>query len=182
MTRKVTILPTMLIQSLFLLPVSAFQAVPEFDYARVEDVKLQTRIVNIPVEREECWEEPVTRYQPPVYPQPHSYTSTIAGGIVGAVVGNQFGSGSGRDWATIAGSALGASIGRDYNARRAYAPARSYTTVEERCRTVTDMQSEERADGYLVTYSYNGRRYQTTTPTHPGDRLKVRVEVSPVAY
>jgi len=154
----------------------------QFDYAPVDDVKLQTRIVNVPVEREECWEQPVTRYQPPVYPRAHSYTSTIAGGIVGAVVGNQFGSGSGQDWATIAGSALGASVGRDYESRRAYAPARSYTTVEQRCQVVTDVQSEERAEGYLVTYTYNGTQYQTTTADHPGDRIKVRIDISPVGY
>lgn len=172
-------------QCLLTLPAYAYEtaALPApFDYAVVDDVRMRTRIVNTPVQREECWEEPVTRYQPPIYRQPHSYTPTIAGGIVGAVVGNQFGSGSGRDWATIAGSALGASIGRDYTTSRAYAPARSYTTIEQRCRIVTDMQAEERPDGFLVTYTYNGRRYQMITPHHPGDRIKVRVDVSPVAY
>lgn len=151
------------------------------EYAAVNDVKLQTRIVQVPVAREECWEEPVTYHAPPV-PGYHSYTSTIAGGIAGAVVGHQFGSGSGRDLATVAGTALGASIGRDYEARRRYAPRSVTTTTQQRCRIVNEYQSEERADGYLVSYTYNGRQYQTTTRTHPGDRIQVRVDVSPVPY
>ncbi|MGR9090195.1 MAG: glycine zipper 2TM domain-containing protein [Gammaproteobacteria bacterium] len=185
MTRTKKIMLALGCQCLVTLSADAYQAAAfqdPFDYAVVDDVKMQTRIINVPVQREACWEEPVTRYQPPTLRQPYSYTSTIAGGIVGAVVGNQFGSGSGREWATIAGSALGASIGRDYNASRAYAPARSYATIEQRCRIVTDLHAEERPDGFLVTYTYNGRRYQTTTPHHPGDRIKVRVDVSPVAY
>ncbi|MFT4583201.1 MAG: hypothetical protein ACI915_002368 [Gammaproteobacteria bacterium] len=53
-----------------------------------------TDIVTIPVTCEQCREEPVTYFQPAL--QTHSYMPTIVGGIVGAVVGNQFGSGSGR--------------------------------------------------------------------------------------
>jgi uncharacterized protein YcfJ len=150
----------------------------DFDYAAVDEVKMRTRIVNVPVSREECWEQPVTHYQPPAYGGAPSYTPIILGGIIGAVVGNQFGSGSGQDWATVAGTTLGASIGNDYSNRR-YAAARSYTTTEQRCRVVNDYQQEERADGYLVTYTYNGRQYETQTSHHPGDRIKVRVDVSP---
>jgi len=151
----------------------------DFDYAAVTEVKMRTRIVSVPVSREECWEEPVTHYQPPAAGV-RSYTPTILGGIIGAVVGNQFGSGSGQDWATVAGTTLGASIGNDYSNRRVYAAARSYTTIEQRCRVVNDYQQEERADGYWVTYTYNGRQYETQTSHHPGDRIKVRVDVSPV--
>ncbi len=145
------------------------------DYAVVDHVKTLTRIVNVPAAREECWEEPVTRYQPPTY----SYTPTIVGGIIGAVVGNQFGRGSGRDWATVAGTTLGASLGHDYGNRRAYAAGRSYTTIEQRCRIVSDYRQEEQADGYLVTYSYNGRQYKSRVAHHPGERIKVRVDITP---
>ena len=151
----------------------------DIDYASVEHVKMLTRIVSVPVAREECWEEPVTQFQP-APARAHSYTSTIVGGIVGAVVGNQFGSGSGRDWATVAGTTLGASIGSDYNRRRAASAGTTVTTNERRCRVVNDFQQEERADGYLVTYTYNGRQYETQTPNHPGDRIKVRLAVTPV--
>jgi len=153
---------------------------PEYDYAIVDQVKMLTRSVNVPVSREECWEESVTHYQPPAYTGVHSYTPTIVGGIIGAVVGNQFGSGSGRDLATVAGTTLGASVGRDYSTRRAYAPGRSYTTNEQRCRIVNDHHQEERSDGYLVSYTYNGRHFETRTQNPPGDRIKVRFDVTPV--
>ena len=186
MTRtKIAAVSAALVCGLPAITLTAGAAAPvstEFDYALVDDVTRKTRIVEVPVSREECWEEPVTYYHLPVRAGYHSYTSTIAGGIVGAVVGNQFGSGSGRDWATIAGSALGASVGRDYEARRAYRGGRSYTATEQRCRIVNDYQSEERDDGYLVTYTYNGRQYRTTTARHPGDRIRVRVDVSPAEY
>jgi uncharacterized protein YcfJ len=154
----------------------------QFDYAAVDRVELMTRIVNVPVAREECREEPLAYYQPRPYASVYSYTPTIVGGIVGAVVGNQFGSGSGRDWATVAGTTLGASIGRDYGIRRASRPGHSYTAITRRCRVVNDYQQEERADGYLVTYTYNGRQYQTRVPQHPGDRIRVRVNITPAEY
>ena len=56
----------------------------------------------------ECWREPVAS---------RSYTPEITGAIVGGAIGNQFGSGSGRDIATVAGAALGGSIGHDYKNR-----------------------------------------------------------------
>ena len=150
------------------------------DYARVEHVVPLTRISQTPVSREECWDQPVTYTRTPQYPPAHSYTPTIAGGIVGAIVGNQFGSGSGKDWATVAGATLGASMGRDYTTRRAYRAGTSYTTTEHHCRMVTDYREEELQDGYLVTYSYNGRQFETRMDHHPGDRIKVKIDIVPV--
>ena len=45
---------------------------------------------------------------------------------------------------------------------------------------VNDFQQEERADGYLVTYTYNGRQYETGAANHPGDKIRVRLAVTPV--
>jgi uncharacterized protein YcfJ len=154
----------------------------EFDYATVLDVQPMTRVVQVPADREECWEEPVRHYNPGYHARPYSYTPPIAGGIIGAVIGNQFGSGSGKDWATVAGTALGASVGRDYGMRRAYEGAYSYTSTQQRCRTVRDFREQEEADGYRVTYSYNGREYVTQTRNHPGEQLRVRVNVVPAEY
>lgn len=56
----------------------------------------------------DCWREPVGA---------RSYTPEITGAIVGGAIGNQFGSGSGRDIATVAGAALGGSLGHDYKNR-----------------------------------------------------------------
>lgn len=151
---------------------------PQYDYATVDEVKALTRLVEVPASREECWEEPVT-YSVPSRTGAYSYTPVIVGGIVGAVVGNQFGRGSGRDWATVAGGLLGASIGRDHYYSRHYSPTHTYAAYEERCRVVTEYQQEERLDGYLVNYTYNGRQYQTRTDKHPGTRIKIRLDATP---
>lgn len=45
------------------------------------------------------------------------------------------------------------------------------------CRMVDQWQT--RANGYAVTYEYRGRRYTTVLPHDPGDRLKVRISVTP---
>jgi uncharacterized protein YcfJ len=88
----------------------------------------------------------------------------------------------------VAGAVVGGAIGRDQAERRAaqnannhgtYAsvPGREYTV--ERCQTRYNEQWEERVDGYRVTYVYNGRRQVTTLPYKPGERIRVRVDVSP---
>ncbi len=182
--QKTRLMRTTIIAAVVLIPLPSaanhanFSSGTHLDYATVQNVKQLTRIVSVPVSREECWEEAVTHYQPAV--RARSYTPTILGGIVGAVAGNQFGSGSGRDWATVAGTTLGASIGSDYNNRRSLTGGTSYTTNERRCRVVNDFQQEERADGYLVTYTHDGRQYETRTANHPGDKIRVRLAVTPV--
>jgi outer membrane lipoprotein SlyB len=57
----------------------------------------------------DCWRERVGST---------TYTPEITGAIIGGAIGNQFGSGSGRDIATVAGAALGGSVGHDYKNRR----------------------------------------------------------------
>lgn len=37
----------------------------------------------------------------------------------------------------------------------------------------------ERIDGYDVTYEYAGREYVTQLPYDPGERIRVRVDVTP---
>ena len=38
---------------------------------------------------------------------------------------------------------------------------------------------DERLAGYDVTYEYANRTYRTRTDYHPGDRIRVRVDVQP---
>ena len=71
-------------------------------------------------------------------------------------------------------------IGHDQAQRRAAqprSPPRAYTV--QRCETRYHETCEERIDGYRVTYVYNGRRQVTELPYEPGDRIRVRVDVSP---
>jgi len=105
-----------------------------------------------------------------------SYTSTIAGSIVGGVVGNQFGGGSGKKVMTVAGALLGGSLGRDL----AYQPS-AYSNYDrgEECHVTERYHQEERIDGYSVTYRYQGHSYTTEMDRHPGKRIPIEVSVRP---
>ena len=157
---------------------------PAYDNARVVDVDPIVERAR-PVSREVCYEEPV-RYRDTRYydRRGSSATPMIAGAIIGGAVGNQFGSGSGRDAATVAGALLGGSIGRDHSRYDGYDrydrydgyPA-SYRGVERRCRVETAYRGgRDRIVGYDVTYVYNGRTFHTQTDHHPGRRIRIAVD------
>ncbi len=168
-----------------------------YDYARVIDVEpIRTR-VRVRTPERECWQE--TRYDDRSYddryyrdgraPQRGAAGSMILGGIVGAAIGNQIGSGDGRRAATVAGALIGSAIGHDAAARRESRDRydsryddydrgpREYTV--ERCGTRYRDEWEERIDGYRVTYEYNGIRQTTRLPYDPGDRMRVQIAVRP---
>ena len=150
-----------------------------YAYAHVTEVQPIMRTVQVTTPRESCWDEPVRQT---VYsPGPHrSFTSTVVGGIIGGVVGNQFGSGSGRDAMTVGGALLGASIGRDAAYRR-HAHARTSYVNERRCEVEEIVHEEQRLEGYRVYYKFQGRNYMTQTARDPGKRIRLRVQVNPVA-
>ncbi len=170
-----------------------------YDYARVIDVDpIRTR-VRVRTPQRECWQE--TRYDDRRYDDrgygdaryaggraPQSAGSMILGGIIGAAVGNQIGSGDGRRAATVAGAIIGSAVGHDAAARRdarqSYVRGRDdYGSREyavERCETRYRDDWEERIDGYRVTYEYHGVRQTTRLPYDPGERVRVRVDVRPV--
>jgi len=158
---------------------------PAYDYARVVDVDPIVTQGQRPVSREVCYDEQVRyresgRYDG--YDRRGSATPTIAGAIIGGVVGNQFGSGRGRDAATVAGAVLGGSIGRDHSRDRYDGYDRydrrpaSYRGVERRCQVETAYRGgRQRVVGYDVTYVYNGRTFRTQTDRHPGQRIRIQV-------
>ena len=151
-----------------------------YDYAKVIDVQPLVTRVRVSTPEQECWDE--TRYDQGGYRGPDSRTAggTILGAVIGAAIGNQIGHGDGRRAATAAGAIIGAGIGNSQAQRRAGYPAsqpREYTA--QRCETRYHDEWQERTDGYRVTYLYHGRRQVTELPYRPGDRIRVRVDVSP---
>jgi len=146
------------------------------DYAQVVDVTPITQQIRVDTPRRECWQESAPVHHSTGY---QTYTPQIVGAVLGAAVGRQFGRGRGQDAATVAGAVLGGSIGRDIKHRR-YSPPQYSTGVVERCRTVHDAHTEERVVGYRVRYDYQGRVYTTRTHNDPGDRIQVRVHVTPI--
>lgn len=150
----------------------------QIEYARVVSAAPIYREVRVSQPRQECWNEEVT------YREPRYSNNVTAGGLIGAiaggVIGHQFGGGSGKAAATAVGAVVGAGFGA--NTAAANTPRSYRTGYEQRCRYVPDSYSEQRVEGYDVTYRYNGRLYRTRTPYDPGDRIAVDVDVRPVAY
>lgn len=52
----------------------------------------------------------------------------------------------------------------------------------QRCRLVTKYESHKRVGAYKVTYRYNGATYTKQMDYHPGDEIKVRVQVNPSGH
>lgn len=150
----------------------------QYDDARVIEVDPIVTRVRVAAPRRECWEEVQTEYRS-TGTHAESAGPMILGGIIGGVVGSQVGRGHGQDVATVAGTLIGASIGHATAVRRAAVPVER--TVEQ-CRTRYENTYQERVEAYRVTYEYLGREYTTELPYDPGDRIRVRVAVSPAQY
>lgn len=125
------------------------------------------------------------------YPQAGTNTgrtiATVVGGIAGAVLGSKVGGGTGAYAATAIGSMVGGMAGR-----QVYDRTQANRNVRPGVVTVCDPEpvnsgysggysraSNGQANAYDVTYEYNGRRYTRRMNYHPGERVQVRVDVSP---
>lgn len=110
--------------------------------------------------------------------------ATVIGGIAGAVLGSKIGDGSGRYVGTAVGSMVGGMAGRSI-----YDSSQRNRQVRRGSVRVCDPQpvngnghdgyNDGRVAGYDVTYEYANRTYHTRTAYHPGDRIRVRVDVRP---
>jgi uncharacterized protein YcfJ len=146
-------------------------AAAEFeDFARVVNVTPQFEQVNYP--RQEC----VTEYVPVQRQQQRGIGGSIIGGVAGGILGNQVGGGSGKTAATAAGAIAGAIVGDRMENTNNQGMVSEQQAVQ-RCRTIDNWQT--RNSGYTVTYEYRGFTQTTVLPQHPGDRLPVRVSITP---
>ena len=154
--------------------------------AKVVHVEPIVRIVEVSTPERVCWNETVRHYGQPAGRRTHSYGPALLGGVVGGVLGNQFGDGRERRIMTVAGALLGASVGhgvaKHHRKHHYQSSARTYRTTERHCDIQKTVHEEERIDGYRVTYQYRGREFVTRTVHHPGRTLRVRVQVEPAAY
>lgn len=166
---------------------------PAHDVARVLSVEPIVQR-GAPRQREQCWTEPVTYAQNPPPPRT-SGGGAVIGAIIGGLIGNAVADDDrhyhrgryGRRYyyedndkavATVAGAVIGGAIGNGIE--RSNQRNVAYRTQEvRRCRIVADGPGDEYVSGYVVNYEYAGRQYQTTTDYHPGDQIRVRVQVTP---
>ena len=128
----------------------------------------------------------------PYYPQQQSgygtstgrTMATVLGGIAGAVLGSKVGGGSGTYAATAIGSMVGGMAGRQVyeNAQRNNNRGGTVRVCDPepvRNGYSSYPASNGQVNGYDVTYEYAGRQFTTRTNYHPGDRIRVRVDVRP---
>lgn len=110
--------------------------------------------------------------------------AAVLGGIVGAALGSKVGGGSARYATAAVGSMVGGMAGREIyeNTQRNRQPKRTRVTV---CDPISEgdnaryQTASNEVTAYNVTYDYAGRQYTTRTNYHPGDRIRVRVDVRP---
>jgi len=120
--------------------------------------------------------------------EPPSAAAGLVGGLIGGVIGNQFGGGNGRTALTLVGAAVGASIAQDHVRRsrhrqrgyREYPPLREGHRVVRRCSESVQSRRVRGVQGYDVTYRYQGRTFHKFVNEHPGDTVRVHVEVEPL--
>ena len=142
-----------------------------YDYAKVLSSRPVIRYVTVRTPVRECWQD--TEYYSAYERHPGRAGKTLAGAIIGGVIGHQFGRGRGNDAATVAGSMIGAAIGHGPVSRV------QYSRPVERCDTRYRSQRQQRIDGYDVVYRYKGQSYATRMPYDPGSRIKVRIDIRP---
>ncbi|WP_444944693.1 glycine zipper 2TM domain-containing protein [Microbulbifer sp. ZKSA006] len=148
-----------------------------YDYARVTEVIPVYTDVQVITPTTQCRDEQVA------YRAPTSPAGTVVGGLIGAAIGNNLGDhghrgrhhSHHRGGATVAGALVGALVGNQIS--RANAPV--HYATESRCQVVDQYSTRRELVGYDVRYRYNGQVYLTRTDHHPGDRIRVRVAVSP---
>jgi uncharacterized protein YcfJ len=144
--------------------------------ARVLESRPVYETVEVPEGREVCFDEPVTYYEPGPRHR-RAETNEALGLIVGGLLGNQIGSGSGRAAATFGGAVLGSAIARDANRERYYEGGRRVTREERVCEWRDAYRTERRLTGFDVTYDYNGAVGHVFSRREPGETIRVRVAV-----
>ncbi len=109
--------------------------------------------------------------------------ATVVGGVLGAVLGSKVGGGSGRYATSALGSMVGGMAGREIYDQATRPTPRGQVTVCDPVpvdgRGNPGYGQAAHGEAYDVTYEYNGRRYTSRMDRHPGERVRVRVDVRP---
>lgn len=99
----------------------------------------------------------------------------VLGAVIGGVLGNTVGKGDGRKAATVVGAVAGGAIGHGTATRND--GETGYTRTQ--CEDVPEVTQERRISSYDVEYRYHGDVYVSRLAYDPGERLRVRVNVTP---
>ena len=145
------------------------------DVLRVDPIYDNAEQAPVEPPHEECYEQQ-TEQPPP--PPDNRAGATVLGAIVGGVIGHSIGRGHGRSTATAAGVVAGAAIGNSVAAQADQSEAEP-PEIERHCRIVESPPPPRHVIAYDVEYRYRGELYMSRMKFDPGDRVRVRVIVTP---
>lgn len=119
---------------------------------------------------QQCYEQPVVRRE-----GGSNTAGTLLGAVIGGVLGNTVGKGDGRRAATVVGAVTGGAVGNRVSDNSGRAVHDSVT----HCEPMQNVSTERRIVGYNVEYRYRGQSYMSRMDYDPGERLRVRISVTP---
>jgi uncharacterized protein YcfJ len=134
--------------------------------AQVISAKALIKTIKTP--RQECHDEEVTRTKPAK--DKDRLAGTGIGAVVGGLLGNRVGGGSGKVLATVAGAAAGGYAGNKIEQKMQ--DGNTYTTTEHRC--VTAYDTREEPNGYDVVYVLDGKQHHVRMDHDPGKEIPVK--------
>ncbi|MBD8899123.1 glycine zipper 2TM domain-containing protein [Rhodanobacter sp. DHG33] len=135
------------------------------DVLRVDPVYVQ-----VAAPRQVCQDQTVVVQHPG-----NTTAGSILGAVVGGVLGNTVGRGGGRVLTTAVGAVAGSAVGGQVAANSGSQTAQTVTN----CSMVNTGASQQQIAGYDVEYRYRGEIYESRLNYDPGERLRVRVSVTP---
>lgn len=139
---------------------------PRQEFARVIESRPVYEAANT---KEECWNPRAGYYEERRTTRDSNVDGTIAGALLGGVIGHQFDHGGGTAAGAILGGLLGNRIDRSNNSK-----AQDDLDLS-RCRMVSE--GDRTLQGYDVRYVYRGEEYTTRLAQLPGRRLRVGEDI-----
>jgi uncharacterized protein YcfJ len=137
------------------------------EFARVIDSRPVYESANT---REECWNPRAGHFEERRTTRDSNVNGTVAGAVLGGVLGHQVDSGAG---GTIGGALLGGLIGNQVDKSHNSNPQDDLDY--SRCRVVSE--GGRNLQGYDVRYRYRGQEYTTRMAQAPGNRLRVGEDI-----
>jgi uncharacterized protein YcfJ len=134
------------------------------DVLRVDPVYVQTS-----APQQVCQNQTVVVQQPG-----NTAAGSIIGAVVGGVLGNSVGRGGGRALTTAVGAVAGGAVGGQVAANNGSQSAQTVTNC-----SMVNTPGQQQIAGYDVEYRYRGEVWESRMNYDPGERLRVRVSVTP---